>query len=75
MTRRVRYKILADDFDRLLEQTFQLVGEGHIKPIYPITVFPFEEITSAFRYMQSGKHMGKIVISNGSQTETKIPVS
>lgn len=37
-------------------------------------VFPFEDITSAFRYMRDGKHMGKIVISSGSQADVKVPV-
>ena len=67
--------MLANILHRLLEQTFELVSEGYIKPIHPMAVFPFEDITSAFRYMQSGKHMGKIVISNGPQTEIKVPVS
>lgn len=60
---------------RLLKQTLDLVSGGHIKPVYPTTVFPFDKITSAFRYMRDGKHMGKIVISNQAQLDVKVPVS
>lgn len=54
---------------------FKLLADGHIRPIDPITVFGFDDITSAFRYMRDGKHMGKMVISNGSSAEVKLPVS
>ena len=60
---------------RLLKQVFALLAEGHIKPIHPITTFAFEDIASAFRFMRDGKHMGKIVISNGPQVDIKVPVS
>lgn len=33
-----------------------------IRPIRPIKVFGASEVVEAFKYMQSGKHMGKIVI-------------
>jgi hypothetical protein len=46
-----------------MAQVLQYYKEGHIKPIAPIRVFPAQDISDAFRYMQSGKHMGKIVIS------------
>ena len=59
---------------RLLSDVFALLAEGHIKPISPVTVFPFDDIASAFRYMRDGKHMGKIVISNGQQPNVKVTV-
>jgi NADP-dependent 3-hydroxy acid dehydrogenase YdfG len=36
---------------------------GHITPIRPINVFDASSIQDAFRYMQQGQHIGKIVIS------------
>ena len=60
---------------RLLKQVFALLAERHIKPISPISVFLFEDIAAAFRYMRDGKHMGKIVVSNGLQENIRIPVS
>jgi hypothetical protein len=40
----------------------QWYEEGKIVPIRPVTVFPAEDISEAFRYMHSGKHMVKIVV-------------
>jgi NAD(P)-dependent dehydrogenase (short-subunit alcohol dehydrogenase family) len=36
--------------------------EGKIKPIHPVTVFDSSQVIEAFRYMQKGTHMGKILI-------------
>lgn len=36
---------------------------GSIKPIAPIKVFEAAHIEDAFRYMQKGKHIGKIVVT------------
>lgn len=41
----------------------QLYSQGHIKPIRPIHGFPAERLTEAFRLMQGGQHMGKIVVA------------
>ncbi|KGO72702.1 Acyl transferase/acyl hydrolase/lysophospholipase [Penicillium italicum] len=59
---------------RLLTQLFELLDAGHVKPIAPITVFPFEDIPSAFRYMRSANHIGKIVISNTAKENKVIDV-
>ncbi|KAL3449932.1 hypothetical protein BJX65DRAFT_305943 [Aspergillus insuetus] len=46
----------------LMATFFQWYEEGKILPIRPVTVFPAEDVSEAFRYMHSGKHMGKIVV-------------
>ncbi|KAK5997537.1 Highly reducing polyketide synthase gloL [Cladobotryum mycophilum] len=48
---------------KLMTQVLKYYSEGHIKPIAPITIFPARDISDAFRYMQSGKHIGKIVVT------------
>lgn len=40
-----------------------LVRENKIRPIRPIKVFHSDAILEAFRYMQQGLHLGKIVVS------------
>jgi hypothetical protein len=35
---------------------------GSIKPINPVKYFEADDIVSAFRYMQAGTHLGKIVV-------------
>jgi NADPH:quinone reductase-like Zn-dependent oxidoreductase len=47
---------------RLLNDVFDLMAAGLARPISPITVFPISEVETAFRTLQSGKIMGKIVI-------------
>ena len=65
----------ANQTNGLLGQIFDLIAQKHIKPIAPMTIFPFEGIPAAFRYMRGGNHIGKIVISNGPDAEIHIPVS
>lgn len=47
---------------RLLKLTLEQYLEGNFKPIAPITIFDAEHIEDAFRFMQKGSHIGKIVI-------------
>ncbi|KAK1973664.1 KR domain-containing protein [Colletotrichum cereale] len=47
----------------LLKSVVECYEGGHILPIRPIEVFSASKIREAFRYMQQGLHMGKIVIS------------
>lgn len=47
---------------RLMAMTLDLYTKGHIKPIHPITTFDAERIEEAFRYLQKGLHIGKVVI-------------
>lgn len=57
---------------RLLKDVFALLEQGTIKPISPITVFPISEVESAFRTLQGGKIMGKIVIVPQSDCQVKV---
>ncbi|KAK3361248.1 hypothetical protein B0T24DRAFT_725001 [Lasiosphaeria ovina] len=57
---------------RVLKEVLRLVAAGEARPVYPISVFPVSEIEKAFRLMQAGKHMGKIVLSVAP--ETLVPV-
>jgi NADPH:quinone reductase-like Zn-dependent oxidoreductase len=47
---------------RLLEDVFGLLAKSSIRPISPVTTFPISEVESAFRTLQGGKIMGKVVI-------------
>ena len=46
---------------RVMKECLQLL-EKTIQPIQPVNVYPISEIQRAFRTMQAGKHLGKIVI-------------
>ncbi|KAI2820032.1 hypothetical protein CBS115989_3941 [Aspergillus niger] len=47
---------------RLLELIITYFRAGHITPIRPITMFDATAIEDAFRHMQQGTHLGKLVI-------------
>lgn len=47
---------------RLMELMLDLYAKGHLKPIHPVTVFDAAEVEDAFRYMQQGTHVGKVVV-------------
>ena len=57
----------------LISRMFALIAEGAIKPISPVKVFSFNEIPDALRYMRAGTHIGKVVISDGLERDTKVP--
>ena len=44
-------------------QFMDLYKSGAIGPIKPMTLFSATQVTDAFRYMQRGQHIGKIVIT------------
>lgn len=47
---------------RLLELLVEHYLKGDFKPITPITSFDAENIKEAFKYLQKGSHIGKVVI-------------
>jgi NADPH:quinone reductase-like Zn-dependent oxidoreductase len=60
--------------ERVLQTIRQLLVEGHINPITPVRVFPFAQLRDAMRYMRSGEHMGKIVLSTEDTGDLGVPV-
>lgn len=46
----------------LMQEVMDLYEQGHVKLIRPISVFGVTNIEDAYRYMQQGQHVGKIVI-------------
>jgi D-arabinose 1-dehydrogenase-like Zn-dependent alcohol dehydrogenase len=56
-----------------MEQCISCYEKGHIKPIRPVQVFSAAQVTEAFRCMQRGLHIGKILVAmpeSGSKTLT-----
>ncbi|KAL5323307.1 hypothetical protein ACEPPN_007841 [Leptodophora sp. 'Broadleaf-Isolate-01'] len=58
----------------LLKCVFQLLRDGQIRSISPIKTFGFNNIAAAFAFMRGGRHIGKIVITNGLEEVPKVPV-
>ncbi|EHK97083.1 putative Lovastatin nonaketide synthase [Glarea lozoyensis 74030] len=47
----------------VVRKVFALLGNGDVKPPYPLTVMKITQAEEAFRGLQSGKFAGKIVIT------------
>jgi len=47
---------------KLLKQIMEKVEQGKIAPSKPLQVYPISEIEQAFRHLQSGQSMGKLVL-------------
>lgn len=47
----------------VLKEIMELFANGILTPLEPITTFPISAIELAFRFMASGNHMGKIVVT------------
>ena len=60
-------KCTSTDLKRLLVQCMDLFRKGLITPIEPSTLFETMQIEDAFRYMQKGQHIGKIVVRMAAQ--------
>ncbi|KAJ6027291.1 uncharacterized protein N7446_004111 [Penicillium canescens] len=46
----------------LISQFSEWARDGKVKPIRPVTVYHADQISEAFRFMQQGVHMGKILV-------------
>jgi fatty acid synthase len=57
-------------FDWILENS----NNGCVKPIKPINVYKSSEAEQAFRYMLTGKHIGKIVIRIREEENLRSPL-
>lgn len=56
----------------ILEKCMQLASEGTIHAVKPITTYPISEVERAFRFMQAGKHTGKVVIQPNEGDMVKV---
>lgn len=53
-------------FGRIIADVMRCLAEGIICPVQPLKIMDFSQIEEAFRIMQSGKHMGKMVLKAGA---------
>ncbi|KGO37897.1 Acyl transferase/acyl hydrolase/lysophospholipase [Penicillium expansum] len=67
-------EITDDTIASLLADIFTLMQGGHLSPITPMHIFSFRDIPAAFRLLRSGKHIGKLVISDGPDAKVEVPV-
>lgn len=56
----------------VLEKVMGLFAKGSLTPLEPITKFPISAVEPAFRFMASGTHMGKIVVTADRNCVVKV---
>ena len=56
----------------LLAEVMGLVRAGSIKEIAPVRTFPFSQMENALRLMQSGKHIGKVVLECAAMDQVQV---
>ena len=61
-----------DDIARMQEELRDLFRQRLLSPL-PITVYPAEEVESAFRLLAQARHIGKVVVSFESEAVTVAP--
>ena len=57
---------------RLISEVARLAGQGIVRPVHPVTVYPMSQAATAFRLLQTGKHMGKVVLSTSPDEQVKV---
>jgi len=58
--------------NRILKNIVDLVAAKEINPVHPINVYPISDVEKAFRLMQAGKHLGKIVLSVDPEAQVSV---
>ncbi|RAH44629.1 KR-domain-containing protein [Aspergillus brunneoviolaceus CBS 621.78] len=53
---------------RQMKRMLDLYADGHIRPIHPVTFYDAHDVQEALRYMQTGSHIGKVVIRTSENT-------
>lgn len=67
--------LILTSLPRLFSKLFWLLGEGHIKPIFPLRKFAFDEVQDALAILRTGKtHIGKYILSRNAKPNIKVPV-
>ncbi|KAL4865188.1 hypothetical protein BDV12DRAFT_200380 [Aspergillus spectabilis] len=57
---------------RALGEVVRLVEQQRVKPVDPVTVYPMQDVQSAFRLVQTGAHVGKVVLSAGAEEHVHV---
>lgn len=53
--------------ERLMGQLFNLLDQGHLRPVFPLQTFPWDQVQNAFSRLGSSQVMGKLVMTAGSE--------
>lgn len=57
---------------RLISEVARLAGQGIVRPVRSLSTYPISEAAKAFRLLQTGKQMGKVVLSISPDQQVKV---
>ncbi|KAL4922536.1 hypothetical protein BDW62DRAFT_54743 [Aspergillus aurantiobrunneus] len=60
---------------RIMNDTMRLIRDEGLQPVYPITSYPISRIQEAFRMLQAGRHIGKIIVIPGPDDRVSLSPS
>ena len=50
-------------FGRIIADVMKVLSEGMIRPVEPLTIMNYFKLEEVFCIMQTGKHIGKIILT------------
>ena len=68
------YELELDKVGDMVQRMIDLIADGSLKRASPVHVRPFDEASDAFRYMSTGKHIGKMVLDMSDVSNLKASV-
>jgi acyl transferase domain-containing protein/NADPH:quinone reductase-like Zn-dependent oxidoreductase len=60
------------DVHRVLAEVAKLIEQQALKPVQPVTVHPLQDVQAAFKFVQTGAHTGKVVLSAGPDEQAPV---
>ncbi|KAK4064095.1 uncharacterized protein Triagg1_9251 [Trichoderma aggressivum f. europaeum] len=60
------------DVHRVLSEVAKLIQEQALTPVYPVTTYSLPDVQEAFRFIETGAHTGKVVLSAGPDEQAPV---
>ncbi|KAL7953263.1 putative polyketide synthase [Trichoderma compactum] len=60
------------DVHRILSEVVKLIQEQAVTPVYPVTTYSLPDIQEAFKFIETGEHTGKVVLSAGPDEQAPV---
>lgn len=65
-------RVRRAECQRLNSEVSRLASQGVIRPIHSVTAYPTSQAAKAFRLLQTGKHIGKVVLTTPPDQQVKV---
>jgi emericellamide synthase (highly reducing iterative type I polyketide synthase) len=63
---------IPSKFQEILRTVIDLVHTQKLQAVHPVTLLPISELETAFRQMQTGKHVGKLILQIDHDSQMKV---